>query len=222
MFRHGVILAAGRGLRMMPMTKKTPKALALFNGQTLVEQGINKLKKDIQNIHITVGYKGTLVASHVISRGVRTVLNTSKKGNAWWIYNTLLKNINEPLLVLTCDNVIDLDISYLKKQIKLYKKAACILVAVNPDTRFVGDYLISKKNRVLKIKRNTKTKSSFYASGIQILNPYLINKLTKKSEDFMNVWKQLIKINKLYHTNIYPKKWLAIDTIEQLKKYEKI
>ena len=148
------------------------------------------------------------------------MFNTNKKGNAWWIYNTLLKNINEPVLVLTCDNVIDLDISYLKKQIKLYKKAACILVAVKPDLRFVGDYLFSKKNRVLKIKR--KTKSSFCASGIQILNPYLINKLTKKTEDFTNVWMQLINKKKLYHTNIYQKKWLAIDTVKQLKKYEKI
>lgn len=220
MFSHAIILAAGKGLRMRPLTIKTPKALALFNGKTLVESVIKKIKKKVKNIHITVGYKGTLVASHVISSGVQTVFNTNKKGNAWWIYNTFLKNINEPLLVLTCDNVIDLDISYLKKQIKLYKKAACILVAVKPDLRFAGDYLFSKKNRVLKIKRNTK--SSFCASGIQILNPYLINKFTKKTEDFTNVWMQLINKKKLYHTNIYQKKWLAIDTVKQLKKYEKI
>ena len=32
----------------------------------------------------------------------------------------------------------------------------------------------------------------------------------------------LIKKNKLYHTNIYKKKWLAIDNISHLKKYGKI
>ena len=123
------------------------------------------------------------------------------------------------MLVLTCDNIIDLDIFYLKKQIKLYKKAACILVAVKPDLRFDGDYLFSKKNRVLKIER--KNESSLYASGIQILNPYLINKMTKKTDDFKEIWSQLIKKKKLYHTDIYKKKWLAIDSVKQLNVYEK-
>jgi len=220
MFEHAIILAAGRGLRMMPLTKKTPKALAMFNGQTLVEQVINKIKKKIKNIHITVGYKGNLVASHVVLKGVQTVFNTKKKGNEWWIYNTPLQKINKLMLVLTCDNVIDLDFIYLKKQIKIFKKASCILVAVKPDSKFEGDYIFSNKNRVLKIER--KKKSNLYASGIQILNPYLINKITKKTEDFTSVWKQLIKKNKLYHTNIYKKKWLAIDNVSQLKKYEQV
>ena len=220
MLEHVIILAAGRGLRMMPFTKKTPKALAAFNGQTLIQHVINKIKKKIKNIHITVGYKGNLVASHVILKGVQTVFNTKKKGNAWWLYNTFLKNINKPILVLTCDNIVDLNIVYLKKQIKIFKKASCILVAVKPDPNFEGDYIFSKKNRVLKIDR--KNKSNFYASGIQILNPYLINKITKKTENFKNVWRQLIKKNKLYHTNIYEKKWLAIDNVWQLKKYEKL
>ena len=156
MFQNGIILAAGRGMRMMPLTKKIPKALAIFDGQTLVERGIKKLSNSLKNIHITVGYKGTLVASHVISKGVQSVFNTSNKGNAWWIYNSVLKHLNEPILVLTCDNVIDLDISFLKKQLKLYKKAACIMVAVKPDKRFSGDFIISQKNRVVGISRKKK------------------------------------------------------------------
>ena len=45
MFSHAIILAAGKGLRMRPLTIKTPKALALFNGKTLVESVIKKIKK---------------------------------------------------------------------------------------------------------------------------------------------------------------------------------
>ena len=40
MIEDAIILAAGRGRRMMPLSKKTPKALAFFKGQTLISQVI--------------------------------------------------------------------------------------------------------------------------------------------------------------------------------------
>lgn len=217
MFNHAVILAAGRGIRMMPLTKKIPKPLAIYQGQTLVERGIKKLKKVIKNIHITVGYKGTLVASHVIEKGVQSVVNNERKGNAWWIYNSILKYVDEPIIVLTCDNVIDININFLKKEYEeLKKNSECILVAVKPDNRFDGDYLkLDKKKRILKISR--KIHFPNLASGMQILNPYRLNLLTKKTNNFKNIWKQLLKKKTLYSTNIYKSKWLAIDSLKQLK-----
>ena len=65
-FKHAIILAAGRGVRMMPLTKRIPKALVKIKDETLILGGIKKLKKFIQNIHITVGYKGSAIAEHVI------------------------------------------------------------------------------------------------------------------------------------------------------------
>ena len=47
-----------------------------------------------------------------------------------------------------------------------------------------------QKNKVLKLSRNKK--SSFYASGMQIVNPKKINDKTKPVENFSKVWKQLI------------------------------
>ena len=106
---------------MMPLTKDTPKAMMVHDGSTLIANGIEKLKGFIDNIHITVGYKGATLAKHVIEHNVRTIFNTDGKGNAWWIFNTLLKNVDEPVLVLTCDNVVELDADqlmndYLEKQ----------------------------------------------------------------------------------------------------------
>ena len=85
MIKHAIILAAGRGLRLMPLTKKIPKALVKVKNQTLILNGIKKLQKYIENIHITVGYKGSLIAKHVIRHDVRSVINTNNKGNSWWI-----------------------------------------------------------------------------------------------------------------------------------------
>ena len=92
--QHALIMAAGRGMRMMPFTENMPKAMAPLAGTTLIANGIDKLKKRIPNIHITVGYKGSMLASHVIEHDVSSVLNTEGKDNSWWIYNSLMKNLD--------------------------------------------------------------------------------------------------------------------------------
>ena len=40
---HAIILAAGRGIRMQPLTNSIPKAMAPINGSTLIAKGIKKL-----------------------------------------------------------------------------------------------------------------------------------------------------------------------------------
>jgi NDP-sugar pyrophosphorylase family protein len=106
-------MAAGRGSRMMPLTNHIPKAMAQFRNTTLIASSIEKLKDYSLNIHITVGYKGADLAKHVIEHAVSSILNTEGKGNAWWIFNTIMKFIDEPVLVLTCDNITELNIKKL-------------------------------------------------------------------------------------------------------------
>ena len=104
-----LVMAAGRGLRMRPLTDDIPKAMAPFGESTLIAAGINRLQKEISNVHITVGYKGSILASHVIENDVSSVINTEGKGNGWWLYNSLLSLANKPIFVLTCDNVIKIN-----------------------------------------------------------------------------------------------------------------
>ena len=67
----------------MPLTKKIPKAMVKIKNQTLILNGIKKIQRYIDNIHITVGYKGSVIAKHVIKNNVKSVINTNNKGN--WI-----------------------------------------------------------------------------------------------------------------------------------------
>ena len=107
--QHALIMAAGRGRRMMPLTDVIPKPMAPYLDSTLIGTGIAKIRKHIENIHVTVGYKGAMLAQHVVDEGVRTVFNTEGKSNSWWLYHTLLHQLDEPIFVLTCDNVTEID-----------------------------------------------------------------------------------------------------------------
>lgn len=207
-------MAAGRGIRMSPLTDVIPKPMAPYQGSTLIADNINKLKPFIQNIHITVGYKGAILAEHVIGCGINSLFDTSSKGNAWWIYNTLMKHINEPMLVLTCDNVVELEFEKLIHDYYRFDAPACMVVPVKPVERLEGDYIFHDEHIVKKLDRHET--SDIYCSGIQILNPYKINLITDNTEDFYSVWSQLIYKNELYCASILPKKWFTVDTIEHL------
>jgi len=211
---HALIMAAGRGTRMAPLTNVIPKPMAPLWGSTLIANGIEKLLPHIPNLHITVGYKGSDLAKHVIELGVHSVFNTEGKGNSWWIFNTLMKLVNEPVLVLTSDNVTDLNIKLLLSEYERLNSPACMVVPVLPVEGLVGDYIHHKNNLVLKLDRYDPTAT--YCSGIQVLNPAKINDLMDPVEDFGECWSALIEKNQLFSSSVLPEKWFTVDTLEQL------
>lgn len=55
--RNAIILAAGFGMRMVPINTQTPKALIEIDGETLIERIIKQLHEvGIKNIYIVVGF----------------------------------------------------------------------------------------------------------------------------------------------------------------------
>lgn len=216
---HALVMAAGRGTRMMPLTEKIPKAMAQYGETSLIVNGIEKIKKVLDNIHITVGYKKAELARHVVEHDISSIHNTEGKGNAWWVYNTLLSSLNEPIFVLTCDNVIDLDFDALASDYFELGAPACMVVPVKPIEGLEGDYIFEVNNIIRKLNR--KDKSDKYCSGIQVLNPSKINQITQKVDDFYELWTQLMAQNQLYCSNVFPKKWFTVDTIKQLEEVNK-
>lgn len=212
--QHAVIMAAGRGLRMMPLTDNIPKPMAPYNGSTLIARGIARLAHRLEHIHVTVGYKGAMLAQHVIELGASSVFNTEGKGNCWWLYHTLLQSLDEPVYVLTCDNVFDLDFALIEENYQALDEPPCMVVPIRPVAGLEGDYVFHENHVVTEITRSKQT--DIYCSGIQILNPRRINLLTKESENFYSVWQQLIAQRQLKVASVYPERWYAVDTVDQL------
>ena len=217
---HAFIMAAGRGTRLRPLTNKIPKGLIKFKQTSLIANGIKKLKKFIDFIHISVGYKGPILAKHLIEEKVSSIINTDKKGNSWWIFNSIFKSFDSPLYVLTCDNVTNIDFKKIEKD--YYKKGQpiCMIIPTKPIKGLAGDYIFRKKNIIQGLSR--KVKSDIYCTGIQVLNPKKINDKIKSTDDFNILWKRLIKIKQLYVSDVMPKKWYTVDNVDNYKKLKKI
>ncbi len=56
---HAIIMAGGKGQRLMPLTKDTPKPLLVVGNKPIIEHNIDRLAKfGINHIHISVNYLG--------------------------------------------------------------------------------------------------------------------------------------------------------------------
>lgn len=73
---NAVILAAGYGLRMLPINNVMPKALLSVNGKRIVESQIEQLKsKGIDEIYVVVGYLKEKLLYLTDKYGVKLIVN---------------------------------------------------------------------------------------------------------------------------------------------------
>ncbi|MBI4599864.1 NTP transferase domain-containing protein [Candidatus Uhrbacteria bacterium] len=54
---QAVILAAGEGMRLRPLTDDRPKPMVLIGGKPILEYTLNMLPKEIEEVILVVGYK---------------------------------------------------------------------------------------------------------------------------------------------------------------------
>ena len=215
--RHALIMAAGRGQRMMPATDDLPKPMIPYLQSTLVASGIERIRPFIDHVHVTVGYKGAMLARHLIEHGVSSVHNTDGRSNSWWIHHTLLSQLDEPVFVLTCDNITELDFDALADDYFRLGEPPCLLVPVKPVEALEGDYIFHDGPVVTDLDRNRPAPT--YCSGIQVLNPRKVIALTSGAGDFGSLWRELIAQRALLVSSIQPSHWFSVDTMQQLQDY---
>ena len=74
--RHAVILAAGFGLRMIPINREVPKALLEVRGEVLIERQIRQLKEaGVEDISVVTGFMKERFEYLIDDFGVQLIVN---------------------------------------------------------------------------------------------------------------------------------------------------
>ena len=203
--KTALILCAGFGKRVHPITNNLPKPLIIYKNVTLLENTINLLTKlKIEKIKINVFYlkeqiidfvnkKNFPISIEIIDDG-ETILGTG--GGTLSLIN---KSNEEDVLVINPDTIWDESyINSIQEMEKIYfeRRIKNILLIVNNktcfDKRFNGDFEI-KNNILLKEKIN-----NFKYTGCQIFNKQIISHKQLNYFPISEIWDELLRESKLY------------------------
>jgi NDP-sugar pyrophosphorylase family protein len=214
MFKYAVIYAGGEGTRMLPLTQYIPKGLIQIKGKSLIDYVIDFLRQNgIEQIYVTYSYKSEQILTYLKDK-VNGFINTTNKDNSYFLYNSFAKYINEPIVCMPCDIIVNLDLKRVYNTYTQSQNPVHAIIPVNVKQGISGDYITSSGNHITKLDRDKNT--GIYSSGIQIINPALLNEITKPVNNFCEVWDQLIKLNKLHLIDIKPEVWSAYDNINDI------
>ncbi len=104
--RHAIILAAGFGMRMIPINLETPKALLEVKGERLIDRLIKQLHEaGIYSIDVVVGFMKEQFEYLIDLYGVNLLVNTeyAKRNNMFSLYLAVKNMRDENTYVLPCD-----------------------------------------------------------------------------------------------------------------------
>ena len=217
--KKAIILGAGFGKRMHPITKKIPKPLVKINGLTLLENSINFLS--------SLGIKHIIVNAHYLHKEIVNFVKRKKFSSKIYVVVEKKKILDTGGGILNASKKFNKQIFFVlnpdtlwrrgykkefRKLEKVYlknKKPTMLLVSKNKsyDKSFKGDFNLSSKNEILRYKNN-----KFIFTGAQIISRSIFKKKKIKPFSMNKVWDDLIKDKELlgvlsrqkfYHINNY-------------------
>ena len=203
--KTALILCAGLGKRLNPLTLEKPKPLLKLNNITFLENTINLIKE--------LGIKKILLNTFHLKDQIRDYLNDKKFNisidivsdgseildTGGGIRNMINNSKENNFLIFNPDTIWDSN--YLKciKQMNEFfenNKIKSILLVVNKklsfDKKLNGDFNL-KKNLLSK-----NTESEYIYTGCQIFSRDLLNNNQKKIFSITEIWNELIEKNSLF------------------------
>ena len=202
--KTALILCAGLGKRLNPLTLEKPKPLLELNNITLLENAINLIKElgiekiILNTFHLKHQIKAYLnenkfnISIDIIEEeqildtggGIMKMINSSKEGN---------------FLIFNPDTVWNLNyLDCIRKMENFYQhnKIKNILLVVNKklsfDQTLKGDFKLDMN------KLNKNTNNQYIYTGCQIFSRDLLNSINKKVFSIIEIWNELIQKNILF------------------------
>ena len=200
-----LILCAGYGKRLNPLTLNKPKPLIEINKITLLQNTLNLIKSlGIKNILINSFYLSEQIEKYVESLNLNLTLKVIRDGNkildtGGGILNLLDNSNQNDFLVFNPDTLWNKSyLTEIQKMEKFYfeNKIKNILLVVEKsqcfDQRMEGDFSLENNNL------NKSSDKNFIFTGCQILNKSIFENYKIDTFSINKIWGEMISRNLLY------------------------
>ncbi len=200
-----LILCAGYGKRLNPITLKIPKPLIKINDITLLDKTLSLIENlDIKKIKINTFYLQeqitNFISNHHLKKNIEIIQDgTEILDTGGGILNLIKSSKEKDFIVFNPDTLWKKNyVSVINKMQKYYfeNDIKNLLMVVNKirsfDKRFKGDFSLSKN------KLNKSNINEYIYTGCQIINKNLFKDIKDLSFSISKVWKILLDKNLLY------------------------
>jgi len=203
--KTALILCAGYGKRLNPITKELPKPLLKIDGSNLLEKSLKLIENlEIKKVKLNTFYLKDQIRNFISNLKTNLEIDVVEDGpeilnTGGGILNMIKKSSEKNFLVLNPDTIwSDEYLNCIKDMEKIYfnQKFQNILLVVNKnlsfDKKLKGDFNLL--NNILK-KENI---NYFIYTGCQIINRNLFSSVKNKNFSILNIWNDLIKKERLF------------------------
>jgi len=228
-FKKAIVLAAGKGTRLHPLTQEIPKPLIKVGGHALIDYSLQHLKNaGIQDIIINIHYKAQQILDHFKDENHLTFsCEEIPLESGGGIKNALPFFEGKPFFALNADIIfIDPAKNLLKKMQEAWDPSRMdillCLISLKEAKGYSGkgDFsapFLSKNpfKEAFVLKKDPAALSYIYG-GIQIYKPELFANYPETIFKPTQLYENALKANKLYGL-IHEGPWLHIGTPEELE-----
>ena len=203
--RTALILCAGYGKRLQPITNDIPKPLLKIKNTNLLDNALNFVQSlGINNVKINTFYLSEKIQNFIESKNYSLNIDVVSDGETildtgGGIFNLIKQSEDENFLILNPDTLWNSNyINIFNKMEKYYfeNKVKNLLMVVNKnksfDDRFKGDFSLNN------YKLSKEKKNDFIYTGCQILNKKVLQKINSNIFSIYEIWNDLINNKELY------------------------
>lgn len=169
---NAMILAAGFGTRLKPLTDKIPKALIEYKGKPMIVYQIDKLKEiGLDEIVINAHHHSEKLISFFQKNKFDIKINIIEEkeilGTGGGIINAKEFLQNDDSVIINTDVITDFNMTEMISFHKIHKPIATILIQKRNTSR----YLEFQKNQLIgRANNNSKPENLFAFNGIHIIS----------------------------------------------------
>ena len=196
---RAMILTAGYGKRMLPLTKTTPKSLIKLGPKNLLERSIELLIKiGVKEIVLNVHYLSNKIEEFIKKKNYEVSINLIKEekllDTGGGIFNATKQFKNEPFFVLNPDTIWNKnyyeELKILENFYFTIKKPVLLLIdkSKSYDKSFKGDFNFTTDQVIAREKNN-----NYIFTGAQIINRSVFSNVEKNIFSMNLIWDQLIE-----------------------------
>lgn len=211
--RRAMLLAAGRGERMRPLTDQTPKALLTVRGKPLIAYHLERLARGgVREVVINLAWLGARIRSALGDGSAFGVsIRYSDEGSraletGGGIFKALPWLGSEPFLVINADVYTDFDFATLQIAADAW---AQLLLVPNPSHHPDGDFALEQG----RVSANGTPRWTY--SGIGVYRPELFRGCQPGRFALLPLLQRAIAARRL-QGELYTGQWSDVGTAERL------